>query len=74
MEALVGDLRSGLQTLRGEKAMVDLALEKAGELSFEVKEAEALIRALRDERKASTRFLEAMRLEGDTDRPEQRAG
>jgi hypothetical protein len=57
MEALVTDLRSGLRTLRSEKAMVDVAMEKAGDLICEVKEAEALIRALKDERKTSGRFL-----------------
>ncbi len=73
MEALVTDLRSGLRTLRSEKAMVDVAIEKAGDLSYEVKEAEALIRALKDERKTSGRFLEALRNEAEEDE-EQRAG
>jgi len=65
MEALLTDLRSGLRTLRGEKAMVDAAIQKAGDLSYAVKEAEALIKALKDERKLSSRFLEALRDEDD---------
>ena len=73
MEALVTDLRSGLRTLHSEKAMVDVAIEKAGDLNYEVKEAEALIRALKDERKTSGRFLEALKNEDEEDE-EQRAG
>ena len=72
MEALVTDLRSGLRTLRGEKAMVDAAIEKAGDLSYEVKEAKALIMALKDERKTSGRLLEALRDEDEEE--SQRAG
>jgi len=65
MEALTTDLRSGLRTLRGEKAMVDAAIEKAGDLTYEVKEAEALISALKDERKTGGRLLEALRHEDE---------
>ena len=52
---------------------MDVAIEKAGDLSYEVKEAEALIRALKDERKTSDRFLEALRDEREEDE-EQKAG
>ena len=36
-------------------------LEKAGQLSFQAKEAEALIAALREERDVAGRVLEAVR-------------
>lgn len=65
MEALVSDLRSGLRTLSSEKAMVDAAIEKASDLSYEVKEAEAVIRALKDERKTSGRVLDALKNESE---------
>ena len=46
---------------RAEKAVVDAVLEKAGQLSFQAKEAEALIAALREERDVAGRVLEAVR-------------
>jgi hypothetical protein len=65
MEALLTDLRSGLQTLRGEKAVVDMAIEKTGDLTYQLKEADALLRALRDERRAVVRVIEAIHPDDD---------
>jgi len=45
------DVRSSLEALQGQKAIVDQAIEKAGSLRFLLKQAEAMIDGLRDERK-----------------------
>lgn len=67
MEALLSDVRSGLQTLRSERAIVNLTVEKAGELTYQAREAVTLIQTLREERRASDRFLEALRAEDEED-------
>ena len=61
LDALVADIQSSLETVRSQKAVVDAVLEKAGQLAFQSKEAEALITALREERDVSGRVLEAVR-------------
>lgn len=61
IEALLTDLRTGMQTLRGEKALVDMAIEKTGDLTYQLKEADAFLRALKDERRTVVRVLEAVK-------------
>ena len=52
-EGLLADVEGNLEALSGHKAIVDQALEKAGSLQFLVKQAEAAIDSLREERKAA---------------------
>jgi DNA repair exonuclease SbcCD ATPase subunit len=59
-EALVIDLRSSLETLQGQQALVDQAVEKAGALRFLLKQAEAMVEGLREEREMITRVRQAM--------------
>ena len=61
LDMLVNDIQGSLETVHSQKAVVDAVLEKAGQLSFQAKEAEALITALREERDVAARVLEAVR-------------
>jgi hypothetical protein len=61
LDALLSDIQGSLETVRSQKAVVDAVLERAGQLSFQAKEAEALIDALRQERDVAVRVLEAVR-------------
>jgi DNA repair protein SbcC/Rad50 len=49
-EALAMGIRSTVESLTAQKAVVDHAMESAGALGFQMKQAEALIAALRRER------------------------
>ena len=60
LDTLLGDIQGSLETVGSQKAVVDAVLEKAGQLSFQVKEAEALIAALREERDLAARVREAL--------------
>ena len=60
LDTLLGDVRSSLETLRGQKAVVDHAIEKANQLTYQTKEAEAIIAALREERELASRIHEAV--------------
>ena len=67
-EALQVEVRSSLEALQGQKALVDQAVEKAGSLQFLLRQADAMIDGLRDERSMSARVREAVsiaREEGD---------
>jgi hypothetical protein len=59
-EALVIDIRSTLEALQGQKVIVDQAVEKAGSLKFLLKQAEALIETLREEREVTARLRAAV--------------
>ena len=61
LDTLLGDIQGSLENVRSQKAVVDAVLEKAGQLSFQAKEAEALIGALREERDLAARVREAVR-------------
>ena len=61
LDTLLNDIQGSLETVHSQKAVVDAVLEKAGQLSFQAKEAEALITALREERDVAARVLEAVR-------------
>jgi chromosome segregation ATPase len=58
-EALLIDIQSSLETLESQKAMVDYVVKKAGALTFQAKQAEALIDALREERELTNRVQTA---------------
>jgi len=66
-QALLMDIRAGLQTLGSQKAVVDHVIEQSGQLAFEVKEAEALLDALRREREMTQRIHDAVKELRDDD-------
>src|SRR5439155_15940389 len=59
-DALLVDIRSSLEALQGDKALVDQAVEKAGSLQFLIKQAEAMIEGLREEREMTARVRTAV--------------
>jgi chromosome segregation ATPase len=59
-DALVIDIQSSLETLHGQKAFLDHVIEKAGSLTFQAKQAEALIDTLREERELTNRVRAAV--------------
>ena len=68
-DALLVDVRGSLEALQGQKALVDLAIEKAGSLRFLLKQAEATIDGFREERKmtADVRAARELVAQGDED-------
>jgi len=50
LDTLLADVRGSLEGLHGQKVLVDHVMEKSGQLTFQVKEAEAMLSALREER------------------------
>jgi len=66
-EALLIDVRSSVETLQGQKVIVDQAVERAGALRFLLKQAEAMIEELREERDMTTRVRAAVGAAGDQD-------
>ena len=50
-EGFLDDVRAGMETLSGQRALVDQAVEKVSALRFLLKQADAMIEGLRDERK-----------------------
>ena len=59
-DALLIDVRSSIQVLQAQKVVIDQAVEKAGSLEFLLRQAEAMIRGLRDERDMTTRLRAAV--------------
>ncbi|TMQ49348.1 MAG: hypothetical protein E6K73_10200 [Candidatus Eisenbacteria bacterium] len=59
-DALLVDVRSSLEALQGQKAIVEQAMEKAGSLQFLLKQAEAAIDGLREEREMTARVRAAV--------------
>lgn len=49
-DALLLDIQSSMEMLQSQKSLVDHVVEKTGALNFQVRQAEGLIEALRDER------------------------
>jgi hypothetical protein len=60
LDTLLADVRGTLEGLHGQKVLVDHVVEKSGQLSFQVKEAEALLAALREERDLAARIHEGL--------------
>jgi hypothetical protein len=54
------DVRSSLAALEEQRAIVDQAVEKAGSLQFLLKQAEAVIEGLREERRMGARIRAAV--------------
>lgn len=72
-EALTLQVQSSLETLQGQKAMLDHVVDKAGALTFQLKQAEALIQTIREERDLTNKVRAAVSEVRD-DVPEARAG
>jgi chromosome segregation ATPase len=72
-ESVLGDVQSSLETLHGQKAIVDQAVEKAGSLRFLLKQAEVMIESLRDERKMTAEIREAIAIVRDDELDEEGA-
>ena len=70
-EGLLVDVRSSLEALQGQKALVDQAVEKAGSLQFLLKQAEATIDGLREERRTSDRVRSAVAVAGSHDEEDE---
>ena len=49
-DAMILDVQSSIETLQNQKSIVDHVVEKAGTLTFQTRQAEALIQILREER------------------------
>jgi chromosome segregation ATPase len=64
-EGFLADVRSSLEALQGQKAIVDQVVEKAGSLRFLLKQADAMIESLRDERKMTADVREAIAIVRD---------
>jgi chromosome segregation ATPase len=58
-EALLVDVNSSLEALQGQRVIVEQAVEKAGSLQFLLKQAEAMIDGLREERNMTNRVKAA---------------
>ena len=71
VEGVLADVRSSLEALQGQKSLVDQAVEKSGTLQILLKQAEATMDGLREERKTSARMKAAVTSishnEGDED-------
>jgi hypothetical protein len=74
-DGLLVDVRSSLEALEGQKAMVDQAVEKAAALQFLLRQADAAIEGLREERKTASivRAAVATALRDEPDSGEERA-
>jgi chromosome segregation ATPase len=72
-EGFLVDVRSGLEALQGQKAIVDQAVERAGSLRFLLKQAEATIESLRDERRMTAGVRDAIAIVRDDEEAEDDA-
>jgi DNA repair exonuclease SbcCD ATPase subunit len=73
VEAVMLQVQSTLETLNGQKAVLDHVVDKTGSLTFQLKQAEALIQTIREERDLTNKIRSAV-AEAREDVPEARAG
>jgi DNA repair exonuclease SbcCD ATPase subunit len=59
-EALMLEIQSSMETLQGQKALMDHVIDKAGALTFQLKHAEAVIDTLREERDLTSKVHSAV--------------
>jgi chromosome segregation ATPase len=59
-DGLLTDVRSNLESLQGQKTLVDQAVERVSSLRFLLKQAEAMIDGLREERKMTASVHDAV--------------
>jgi chromosome segregation ATPase len=64
-EALALGVRSAVESLQAQRTVVDHAIESAGALTFQMKQAEALIAAFRRERTLACELKAAVAAEGE---------
>ncbi len=70
-EGFLADVQAGLETLQVQRALVDQAVEKVSSLRFLLKQADAMIEGLRDERKMNSDVQDSLTLiEGGAGRDE----
>ena len=60
-EGLLREIRSGLESLTSQRAVVEQVIATSGKLSFEAREAEGLIDALRQERELTQGIHDALK-------------
>ncbi len=72
-EGFLLDVRSSLEALQAQKTLVDQAVEKAGSLRFLLKQAEAMIEGLREERQMTADVQVAAGFDRDNDEEDVRA-
>jgi chromosome segregation ATPase len=60
-DALFREIRSSLESLTSQRAVVDQVIATSGKLSFETREAEGLIHALREEREMTQGIHDALK-------------
>jgi chromosome segregation ATPase len=73
-DALLVEVRSGLEALQGQKVLVDQAVEKTGTLRSLLKQAEVMIENLREERQMTAEVQAAVstqRLDSDDDEEDE---
>jgi hypothetical protein len=61
-EGFLADVKAGLETLQVQRALVDQAVEKVSSLRFLLKQADAMIEGLRDERKMNSDVQDSLTL------------
>ena len=66
-DGLLMDIRAGLESLRSQKAVVDQVIVTSGQLTYEAKEAERLLIALRQERDLTQGIHDALKEMRDED-------
>ncbi|MBI4419381.1 MAG: hypothetical protein HY560_01030 [Gemmatimonadetes bacterium] len=71
LDALLVDVRASLEALQVQKATIDHVLDKASQLTFLAKEAEALITTLREERDLTAKVHEGWKTLRDEDKQAQ---
>ncbi len=73
-EGFLADVRSALEALQGQKTIVNQAVEKAGSLRSLLKQADARIESLRDERNMTADVRGAIAIVRDDEEAEDDAG
>ena len=68
LDALLVDVRASLEALQSQKVTIDHMLDKASQLTFLAKEAEALITTLREERDMTSRVHDGLKELRDEER------
>src|SRR5207249_1654132 len=61
LDTLLVDVRASLEALQTQKATIDHVLDKASQLTFLAKEAEALITTLREERDLTSKVHDSLK-------------
>ncbi len=73
-EALLLQIRSSMETMQSQRAFLDHVLDKSGSLTFQIKQAEALIQTLREERDLANKVRSAVEEVQEEYLPEAKAG